>query len=115
MLSTLPEVQCEVWIDGSVGSPQNIDDRRPRRVAVGWDDGYYAGTIEYLEDGQNCHLTSSMFQRAHGRLPYIIARYDDGDLIAYEVNYNWVRDGDHHTFSMYMLDISSVGFSAYAI
>ncbi len=37
------------------------------------------------------------------------------DVIAYEVNRNWAPDGDHHTLPMYMLNISSVGSSAYAI
>ncbi len=33
----------------------------------------------------------------------------------YEVNHNWFTDGDDHTLPMYMLHISSVDSSAYAI
>ncbi len=42
-------------------------------------------------------------------------RYDDGDVIAYKVNYNWVTDGEHHRLPIYMLDISSVVSGAYSI
>ncbi len=72
-------------------------------------------TVEYLENGQRDHTTISQFQRARGRPPDIIVRYDEGDVMAYEVNDNWVTDGDHHTLPIYMVDISSVGSGAYAI
>ncbi len=35
--------------------------------------------------------------------------------MAYEVNGNWVTDGDHHALPFYMLDISRVGSGAYSI
>ncbi len=44
-----------------------------------------------------------------------MVRYDDRDVIAYEVNGNRVTDGDHHTLAMEMLNITSVGSGAYAI
>ena len=41
----LPAAHCEVWTGGSVGQPPMLQDERPRRIAVVWDDGWYAGSI----------------------------------------------------------------------
>ncbi|KAI0563673.1 pol-like protein [Gracilaria domingensis] len=84
-IENLPNANCEIWTDGSVGTPDWINSYRPNRASVEWDEKYYTGTVYYSDAFNEYEEFVELFAETHGHCPHIVMKYDDGFFMAYEL------------------------------
>lgn len=116
LLLKLPAGDYDIWCDGSVGAYEGEETDWERRVAVQWNDGWFAGTAHYLSNTENGHPCIQVYKEKQTKDPHLWIQYDDGYIMAYgEEEPNMVRDSDGQLLHIVKMPASKVGAGAFEV